>query len=98
MLKFEPVTYYFNRPIGGTIREDDRTASWTIKEVTFSFLEDGQSPPSYGMILNCHRALRDDEGNEIHTEILSLLDLEAGLREAMNREFGAAWAAVKIAP
>lgn len=95
MLKFNPVTYYFKRPIGGMVREDDRTMTWTLTEVTFNFLRGDQAQPSDGLVFNCQKSLRDAEGNEIPVEILALLDLEQGLRDLMKEALEAAWAAVE---
>lgn len=95
MIMFEPVTYYLDRPIHGTVREGERTASWTITEATFNFLTGDQAPPPDGLVFNCHHVLRDAEGNPIPVEILSLLDLEQGLRDSFKKEFGEAWDAVE---
>ncbi|QCI93450.1 hypothetical protein [Novosphingobium sp. EMRT-2] len=94
MPQLSSVTCYFVNPIVGTVREDDRTASWTLTEVTFAFLSGDQAQPTDGLVFNCHHALRDQDGNPVPSEILALLDLEQGLRDAFKREFGAAWAAI----
>lgn len=93
----EPITYRFKRPICGTVREDERTASWMIEEVSFNFLIGDQPPPADGLVFNCHHALQDDAGEQIPVEILALLDLEQGLRVAFKRHFGTAMEAVKAA-
>lgn len=78
------VTYYFVRPIGGTIALGDRRGSWTMPEVTFKLLDGNQKQPSDNLVFNLHRALRDAEGAEIPVEVLSLLDLENGMRDAFT--------------
>jgi hypothetical protein len=89
------VTYSFNRPLRGMIRDADRVATWEMTEATFSPLAPFQEPPTFDLIMNMHHALRDAEGDLIPIEVLSLFDLEQGLRDAFNREFGAAWRAVE---
>lgn len=97
MRKFDPVTYFFKRPIAVMVRDNDRTATWTLSEVTFDFLREGQVRPSDGLVFNCHHALRDADDEEIPVEVLSLLDLEGGLREAMREGYSAAWSASEAA-
>lgn len=94
MLEFHPVTYALRRPMTGTIRAGERSASWTISGIEFDFLRGGQPRPPDSLIFNCLTALLDEQGEVIPVEILSLLDLEGGLRKAFTREHGAAWDAV----
>lgn len=94
MLEFEPVTYSFARPVTGTVCADRRSVSWSIDKATFNFLSGDQTPPSFWLVFNLHHALRDGDGEQIPVEILSLLDLEEGMRAAFNREYGAAIDAV----
>jgi hypothetical protein len=94
MFDKEPITYRLRNPITGTVRSADRTASWTIEEMTFCFLDDHQEP-AFGLIENCADLLLDDAGEPVPNEVLSLLDLEGGVRQAFEREFGAAWDAVE---
>lgn len=94
MLEFEPVTYNLVNPIIGTVRSEYRTASWSIEQVTFNFLSGDQAHPPFWLVFTLHHALRDANGEEIPIEILSLLDLEDGMRSAFNQEYGAAIDAV----
>lgn len=97
MPQLSSVTCRFVNPIVGTVREDDRTASWTITEVTFAFLSGDQAQPTDELVSNCHHALRDQDGNQVPVEVLAQLDLEQGLRDAFKREFSAAWDAIDAA-
>lgn len=92
----EPVTYFLNNPMIGTIREGDRTASWTVKTATFAFLSSGQAPPPDDLVFSCHHDLRDAWGNAIPVEVLALLDLEQGLRDSFCAALDEAWDALTI--
>lgn len=94
MLEFEPVTCNLVNPIIGTVRSDDRAASWSIEQVTFNFLRGDQAHPPFWLVFTLHHALRDADGEPIPVEILSLLDLEDGMRVAFQQEYGAAFDAV----
>ncbi|MEE4153236.1 MAG: hypothetical protein V2I27_03675 [Erythrobacter sp.] len=88
------VTYYYRNPIGGSVRLGDCTASWTLEAVTFRFLTPDQLPADYYLRTSLQNTMRDEHGNPPSMGVLSMLDLEAGLREAMAREMDAAWDAV----
>lgn len=89
------VTYHFRKPIPGTVRNGDKYASWELRSATFNLRTVDQAAPSDSLVFNLHHVLRDDAGEEIPVEVLSLLDVEGGLREAFQREFGPAWDAVQ---
>lgn len=88
------VTYYFTNPSGGTVRYGDCTASWAVEAVTFKFLAPDQEPADYHLRQSLQRNLRDEEGNTPSMDMLTMLDLEGGYREAIDREMQAAWDAV----
>jgi hypothetical protein len=88
------VTYYFTNPRGGTVRLGDCTASWAVEAVTFKFLAPGQEPSDYYLRESLQRNMRDKDGNLPSMAVLTMLDLETGYREAIDRELKAAWDAV----
>jgi len=92
-----PVTYYFETPITGDVRDGGKTVAWTIIEATFDFVRDSKPQPPDWLVFKCHQELRDKNGNAIAIEILSLLDLEGGIDRAFRREMGAAWDAIDAA-
>ena len=92
---FKPVTYYFDRPITGTVRDGEIASDFRITTATFHFLRPGQTPPEDGLVFSCHHSLRDENGECIPVEVLALLDLERGIREAFHEFFGDAWEVVR---
>lgn len=84
------VTFYLDPPVRGTIRENGKLASWIIETVSASPLERGQEPPSASFVTNCHKVFRNASGKPVPVAELAQLDLKQSLRDAFNREFGAA--------
>jgi hypothetical protein len=95
MSEFQPVTFRYREPFTGTVRAGDRTASWTIDEVTFDWARDEKPQPPHWLVFKCHSELCDENGEDIPVEVLALLDLDGGLSAAFDREFRAAWIAVE---